>query len=256
MTVVDEFEFSLDSKIEDDLASELPEMILFYSTFGSGKTWLAASASKVEGLYPVLIIDTEGSTVGTISQFDKSRIDVVRPDKKYPGKEWVATKQILNDLLNKTHKYKTVVIDTADEVFEWAKKYEEARTPGDGFAKWNYVHDEFTAPGSGLFSRLKKADFLVILNVHEKKESTGEDTPPSSDFQWQGQGKAQLGKYPDMVGYLTRDTNSSGVSTTTLHTAPTKRAKAKNRFDLPAKITDPTMQGIYDIIIKNNKENK
>lgn len=254
MTVVDEFEFSLDNVIEDDLASELPEMILFYSTYGSGKTWLAASASEVEGLYPVLIIDTEGSTVGTISQFDKSRIDVIRPDKKYPGKEWVATKKILNDLLTKTHKYKTVVIDTADEVFEWAKQH--GHKADDGYAQWTYVHEEFTAPKTGLFSRLKKADFLVILNVHEKKESAGDDLPPSSDFQWQGQGKAQLGKYPDMVGYLTRDTNSSGVSTTTLHTAPTKRAKAKNRFDLPAKITDPTMQGIYDLITKNNKENK
>ena len=256
MTAVDEFEIDFDDIAEDDTASVHPEMIMFYSAFGAGKTYLAASAAEVEGLYPVLIIDTEGSTVGTIENFDKSRIKVIRPDKRYPGKEWVATKKILNDLLTKTHKYKTVIIDTADEVFEWAKK--AGTVQGDGFAHWNFVHDELTAPNTGLFSRLKKADFLVILNIHEKKESTGEDTPPVSDFQWQGQGKAQLGKYPDMVGYLTRDTNSSGVSTTTLHTAPTKRAKAKNRFNLDAKMVDPTMQRIYDAIAQknNNKENK
>jgi len=57
-----------------------------------------------------------------------------------------------------------------------------------------------------------------------------------------------------MVGYVTRDTNSAGVSTTTLQTAPTKRSNAGNRFGLPAKIISPTMKKIYDII--DNKEDK
>jgi hypothetical protein len=230
-----------------------PQMILFYSAYGHGKTFLGLSASEVEGLYPMLVIDNEGSTTGVIDNFDKSRIDVIRPKERWPGKEWPAVKKILNDLITKQHKYKTVMIDPLNNLLEWAKVAGEK--PGDGFAKWNFVHDELTAD-KGLIPRLKEAPFLAILIVHEKKDSgDGEDTLTFSDFRWQGQGTSLLGQYPDMVGYLTRDTNSAGVSKTTLFTAPTKKNNAKNRFNLPAKIVDPDMKMLYKMIREKKEDN-
>jgi len=248
----DEFELDLSAHIRPPEASSRPELIMLYSTYGHGKTWLACSASEVEDLYPVLVIDNEGSTTGVIENFDKSRIDVIRPKDRWPGKEWQGTKQLLEGLLTKTHKYKTVVIDPLNTMFEWGKK--AGNVPGDGFAKWNFVHEEFTADG-GIISRLKQAPFLSILVLHDKKEGGEDDGPSFSDFRWQGQGTALLGQYPDMVGYLTRDTNSAGVSVSTLHTAPTKRSNAKNRFGLPAKILNPSMKSIYELI-DNKKETK
>ena len=243
-------EFTLDHVvIKPDEATE-PELIMLYGPYGGGKSWLAGSASEVEGLFPLLYLDAEGSTVGTLNSFDRNRIDIVRPKKSYPGKEYIATKQILESLLTEKHKYKTVVIDPLNTVFEWAKV--KGNVPGDGFAKWNFVHEELTADG-GIISQLKEAPFLAILVLHEKREGGEDDGPSFAEFRWQGQGTALLGQYPDMVGYVTRDTNAAGISTSTLQTAPTKRSNAKNRFGLPAKITDPSLKKVYDII-RNNKE--
>lgn len=253
----DEFDLDLSKYVTAPEGLTLPELIYLYGPFGQGKTHLAASAADVEDLYPVLIIDTENSTQGTIQNFPKGRIDVIRPTKLWPGQEWKMTKVLLNGLLTKKHKYKTVIIDVADVLFDWALAYAKAENPNDGFAKWNYVHSEFTAPPNkedwGLFHRLKAADFLAILVVHEKKEASSDDGPVFADFQWAGQGRTKMGGIPDVVGYVTRDTNAGGVSTTTLHTAPTKRNNAKNRYGFPAKIVDPSMKKLYELI--ENREN-
>ena len=244
-------EFSLDHLVIKPTAAQRPELMMLYGPYGGGKTWLAASASEVEDLAPVLYIDCEGSTTGTVSEFDEDKIDIWLPKRTHKGQEFMAVKTMINNLISKDHKYKTVVIDPLNTFFEWAKK--KGDKPNDGFAKWNFVHDEITAEGA-LISKLKDADFLAILVVHEAKEGGEDDGPTFADFRWQGQGKALLGQYPDMVGYVTRDTNSAGVSTTTLQTAPTKRSNAKNRFGLPAKITDPSMKRIYEMI--ESKEDK
>jgi hypothetical protein len=247
-------EFTLDEYRWVQEGPTLPELIMLYGPYGQGKTYLGLSASEVEGLYPMAVIDLEGSTTGVVDNFDQDRITVVRPKEnpKWKGKEWDATMTLLENLLTKKHPYKTVMIDPLNTLLEWGKK--KGTVPGDGFAKWNFVHDKLTAEG-GLISRLKDADFLTILIVHEKRESGEDDGPGFADFRWQGQGVGFLGQYPDMVGYVTRDTNSAGVSTSTLQTAPTKRSNAKNRFGLPAKIVDPSMAKIYEMIRNRKEEN-
>lgn len=245
-------EFDLSSYLAPRDSLREPGLLMFYGPYGQGKTYLGLSASQVEGLFPMLVIDFEGSTTGVLDNFDDDRIDVIRPKDRWPGNEWKATKTLLERLLTEKHKYKTVMLDPLNTLFEWGKAAGEK--PGDGFAKWNFVHDEFTADG-GIVSRLKHAPFLSILILHEKKEGGEDDTLPFADFRWQGQGVGLLGQYPDMVGYVTRDTNAAGVSTSTLHTAPTKRNNAKNRFGLPAKMVDPSMAKIYEII-REKKEDK
>lgn len=254
-------EFSLDQYIvKPDRLSE-PEMIILYGPPGGGKTHLAHSVAEVEGLWPVLSLDTEGSTQGTIEGFPKDRIDVIRPQKVFPGNEWKGSIQVLEGLLTKKHKWKTVIIDVADVLQEWG--IAEGKVAGDGYAQWNFIHDELTAPPNkkkgvrGLFHRLKAADFLTILVIHDKQESLNEEgTLTYGTVQWQGQGKTKIGGIPDIMGYVTRDTNSAGVSTSTVHLAGNKRFLAKNRFGLPAKIVDPSMAKIYDMIRNREKEDK
>lgn len=257
MSETDEFELDLSGFVIKSEELGLPQFLLWYGPYGGGKTRLALSASEVEGLYPMLVIDTEGSTTGVIDQFDKSRIDVIRPAKQWPNAPWQKTVSLLNNLLKKTHKYKTVVIDAADVLLDWG--LQELHEPGDGFAKWNKIHSALTESnkevGQGLFFKLKDADFLTILVVHEKKEGGTEDSLPFADFLWSGQGRSKLGGIPDIVGYVTRDTNSAGESVSTLQTAPTKKNNAKTRYALPAKMAGADMAKIYDIIT-NTKETK
>jgi hypothetical protein len=207
-------------------------------------THLAMSASEL-GLGKVAYLDLEGSTTGVYDKFDQSKIDVVRVKERWPGKEWGAFKTLTTNLLAKPHDYGVVVIDPLNTAFEWGKKAGEK--PGDGFAKWNFVHEQFTEDG-GLIAKLKAAPFLAIVILHEKESGGEDDTLTKADFRWQGQGTGFLGQYPDMVGYVTRATNSAGVSTSTLSTAPTSRNNAKNRFGLPAKIVDPSLPKVYDLI--------
>lgn len=245
-------EFDLSSYIAPREGLKDPQLILLYGPYGGGKTHLSLTASQVEDLYPVLAIDFEGSTTGVVENFDPDRVDVIRPRDKWPGQEWRATNTLLNRLITEKHKYKTVVLDPLNTFFEWGKAAGDK--PGDGYAKWNFVHEAFTAD-SGIISRLKHAPFLSILVVHEDKKGGEDEGLTFSDFRWQGQGTALLGQYPDMVGYVTRDTNAAGVSTSTLATAPTKRNNAKNRFGLPAKMVDPSLGKIYEII-REKKEDK
>lgn len=256
--MTDEFEFSLsDNTLIKHTAAREPQMLILYGPAGNGKSWIAGSASEVEGLYPILFIDTEGSTQGTLDGFDSDRIDIVRPQESHPGKEYAMVVQLLESLLTKTHKYKTVVIDTADVLQEWS--IAAGRQKGDGFAHWNFTHSELTAPPSpydrGLFHRLKAADFLTILVIHDKQEALNEEgTVMYANVQWQGQGKTKIAGIPDGVIYVTRDTTSGGVTKSTAQTQPTKRSLAKNRFNLPYKIEEPSMTKFYDHIRKTNTQ--
>lgn len=258
-------EFSLDKYVKKPEALGDPEMIMLVGPPGGGKTRLAASAAEVEGLYPVLIIDTEGSTTGTLRSLPKDRIDVLRPMEVFPAKEvYPATVQVLEGLLTQEHKYKTVIIDTADVFAEWATAY--GHVDGNAFAKWEFLHSELTAPPSytksgkqvnrGLFHRLKTANFLAVLVVHDKQEYNDEGALVRDTFQWQGQGKTKLGGIPDLVGIITRNTTSSGVAKSTMKVGSSTRASSKNRYEqeLPAKIEDPTMTSLYAAIRNKSEE--
>ena len=259
--MTDQFEFNLSeaSLVKYQGAGE-PQMILLHGQGGVGKTFVAASASNVDGLYPMLFIDTEGSTQGTLNGFDLSRIDIVRPQETHSGNEYTMVVSLLENLLTKTHKYKTVVIDTADVLQDWSLA--AGKKQGDGFAHWNFTHSELTAPPTkhdrGLFHRLKAAKFLTILIVHDKVEALNEEgTLTYANIQWAGKGKEQLPAIPDAVLYVTRDTNSAGVSKTTILTQPNKKALCKNRYGLPHKLEDADLTDIYRTIRSNNhKEDK
>lgn len=262
--MTDQFDLSAYVSKPDPLGD--PQMLMFVGPPGGGKTRLAASASEVEGLYPVLIIDMEGSTEGTLIGLDPDRIDILRPMEKFkPEEVYPKTVAVLEGLLSKDHKYKTVIIDPADVLAEWAVAY--GTEPGNSFAKWEFLHGELTAPQSfdsrgkqitrGLFARLKAAPFLTILVVHDKQEYNEDGALMRDTFQWQGQGKTKLGGIPDLIGIITRNTSSSGVAKSTMKVGSSTRSASKNRYEavVPSKIEDPTLAGIY-ALIRSNKEDK
>lgn len=241
---------------EDDWKTdEQSGAILLYGPFGGGKTHLALTASQVEELSPILVIDTEGSTTGVINKFDKSQIDVLRPrdafyDPEDPESELSVYENTLNILKRiadgESDKYKTVIIDALDVFFNWGLAYYDVLYPTDGFAKWSMIHSDLTeSPSSshvGLMLRLKESGVLFIGVVHEKL--IGDAEKGRTSFQWSGKGEGILGGIFDAVLHVSRKTNSTGTATTTVLTEGNGKNQSKNRYDLDWKLIDPTISDI------------
>lgn len=239
---------------EDWEADDVGGCVLLYGPFGNGKSHTAMTASEHPELWPVLVVDTEGSTTGIIKKFDKDKVHVLRPrnvfiDPEDPESEldlYPNTLNLLTAIADGVEtSYKTVIIDVADELMNWGVDYYDEIHKGDGYKTYASIHADLTAaPTSksvGLFKRLKNAGVLVILVVHEKIISSGDGSTAFADFQWAGKGKAILGGIPDAVYYIERNTTPQGRATTTAYSSPTSKNNAKTRYDLPYKITNPTI---------------
>jgi len=82
--------------------------ILVYADSGTGKTTLAGSASEVEAMYPVLVVDIEGGTESLRHTYPN--VDVVRV------RTWNEMQQLYDTLHAGDHPYKTVVLDSLTEI--------------------------------------------------------------------------------------------------------------------------------------------
>ena len=229
-----------------------PEQILLVGGPGSGKTHSALTLTEVEGCYPLLYIDTEGSTIGVADKFDKSRVTVARV------KTHKELKAITDGLLTKKHPYKTVVIDTLDTAQERAinllrKKHGDT---GDGvFAMWREVGNWLIgADNDGLIHKLKSADFLSVLVVHSREEKLDSGAIVEKP-RLQGGAKDVLASIPDCVFFQKRASKKEGdevVAETTVYTVGTKSfQQAKSRFDLPPIMKDATLASVMTTIRSN-----
>lgn len=246
----DEFEFDFgDMEITAEHLGK-PEQILLVGGPGSGKTHSALTLTEVEGFYPMLYLDTEGSTIGVADKFDKSRLTVLRI------KTHEELRKITNDLLNKKHKYKTVVIDTIDTAQERAINLLKKKYPTDGYAVWGDVATWLTgADGNGLMMRLKDADFLSVVVVHAREEKSGSGAVIEKP-RLQGSSKDVIASIPDCVFYQSRTTKKDDAgkvyAETTVYTVGTKKFdQAKSRFDLPPVMQGATLATVMNTILSN-----
>lgn len=237
----------------DKSAPQRPQQIMLVGNAGAGKTTLALSASRVAELSPVLVLDTEGSTVGISGKFPEA--DVIKIEN------FKQLQQITNMLLTKTHKYKTVIIDTLDAAQTLAVKSFQRANPRDGYAAWGLVKDLFTdqAANGGWLYGMKYAPFLSILIVHSREEKS-ESGAITEKLLLQGAAKDTVASIPDVVLYVTRvmktvEGEKFKRPSPTAYTVPTKKFDlAKSRFDLPAAIEDVTMSSMYDLLSKSDSE--
>lgn len=233
-----------------------PEMLCLYGPAGHGKSWLMASACEVEGYYPVLIIDTEGSAIGTVTGFPKNKLKIkrVRTLKEYEA----VVKALRRDPDNP---FKFVSVDTFGQVLNW-KKQEiwanpiKAQSGADDTLKmWGKLYDY----GQLAVDALRNAPFKTGIIMHEKEERDNVGVMYSRLW-LEGQIKAYLPSKPDLTGLLVADTDENTEKTvrTIWFGADTQRA-TKTRFEelgLPNKLTNPTMSIIIGIIRENIAKRK
>lgn len=249
--MTDDFELDLSEYVEPHAALNRPNLVMLAGESGAGKTYSALSASNVEGLYPMLYLDTEGSTVGVINNFDEDRVDVVRVDNH---KKLMS---ILKALETKTHKYKSVVIDTLDGAQERAIKKFQQDNPNDGFAAWGEVK-EWLISDSGLMHTLRRADYLGIVVIHTREEKS-DSGALTQRLLLSGAAKDSISSIPDAVLYQTRkvrklEGEKEARASTVVYTVGTKEfSQAKNRFDLPLKMADSTLESVFETIASNDK---
>ena len=92
-----------------------PKTILIYGDAGRGKSWLAASASEIAEMSPVLLIDVEGGASAVARDWKDVDVINVNNHEQFDA--------VIQDLLNVKHNYKTVIIDTLGVAMDRAEKF-------------------------------------------------------------------------------------------------------------------------------------
>lgn len=136
---------------------------LFYGLPGSGKTSLAGSASKVEAMSPVLLLDFENGSSALSRKYPD--VDVIHI------KKWGDAIPIVEALANQTTKYKTVIFDTIGEAQEqivlWSPDFRKKRGEADNsYAQWTDAWEQIAKAVKGLHN----TDMNVVALAHMELE--------------------------------------------------------------------------------------
>ena len=250
MAEISSDEFDLDSVLSKyvvkPVASAKPELLMFYSPPGSGKTWLAASASELPGVKKVLYLDIEGSTVGTLGSFDPKKIDIIEV-YKHPD-PFAFANTVLTKLGDPTakHSYDVVVIDTFDTLQDLSIK---AFDSSDGWEMWRDVKDWST----DIAKMLKRIAPLGILVVHDREEKS-ESGAVVARLRLAGAAKDILPGIPDVVAYLERKIDKEdGEVHTYAYFENSNKKVTKNRFGFPPIVKDVTLVNLWKYIDKKGE---
>lgn len=231
-------------------ANEKPELLLFYSPPGGGKTHLALTSTELADVKKVLYLDVEGSTVGVMRHFDRNKVDVIRLDKMEPDRAIALFDSIMRKLEDGDTTYDIVGVDTFDALQALKRKEVIAA----GVKGWD-IWDEVGSWSIQVATTLKKIEPLGILVVHER-EAKATDGSVLSKLRIMGQAQDALPGIPDVVVYLERlcDAEDNGKEVTLAHVATDGTRVTKNRFGFPPVLKDVTLPVLWKFIDNNNKE--
>jgi len=223
---------------------------IIFGEYGTGKTWLGASADDIEDYSPVLIVDIEGSAAGVGRKY---------PDVDIVVAESVEKLELLKEsLLEDEHPYKAVIFDTLNVAQKRAKTHFKSLYPNNTFAMWDAL-----AEWSLDFVRsMHHADFLAIFIAHpqtDKDENTGKMT---TTVKLAGGARSEVPTVPDLIGYLGYSEDDEGNPIRVLHVGRSSSIVTKNRFGLPdviypsGKNEGPTIYDIQAAIIEAREGGK
>ncbi|CAB4149033.1 phage_P_loop, phage nucleotide-binding protein [uncultured Caudovirales phage] len=219
-------------------ALNAPKTILIYGDPKRGKSWLAASASEIAELSPVLFIDTEGGS-SAIAR-DWPDVEVI------DGDTHEKLDVIITSLLTQKHKYKTVIIDTLGVAMDRAEKFfgDKPENRNNKFGKWGDLKEWIT----DTTRKLHSAPFLSILVAHGQDEKDDQTGAVKTVPMLPGSAKNTLPAIPDIIGYLSAEADGQGSIHRVLYLQSSDRLVSGNRFGLPAKMVDPSILKIMQAI--------
>lgn len=221
---------------------------LFYADSGIGKTWLAGSASAVEELSPVLLIDIEGGKLTLREEWPK--VETVRVQS------WEEM-QKLYDELYKGNPYKTLLFDSLTEIQKFsmyeimkvlAKEGRSSGAPVDedvpGMREWGKNLEQVRKMVRA-FRDLPCNTIFTALVASEKNARTGKTHMKPS---LPGKLGGEVAAFVDIVGYLYMKEMDDEMKRFMLFNA-TEEQIAKDRSNkLPMVMEAPTMEKIHTTI--------
>lgn len=194
---------------------------IIFGEYGTGKTWLAASANEIEDYAPTLIVDIEGSAAGVGRRYPD--VDIVKADT-FDKLEFIR-----KDLLANQDAYGAVIFDTLNVAQKRAKNKFKEQFPTNTFAMWDALQEW----SLDFVRSMHHANFLSIFIAHpqtDKDENTGRQT---TTVKLAGGARSEVPTVPDLIGYSFYTANEDGVPVRALQVGRSASVVTKNRFGLP-----------------------
>jgi hypothetical protein len=219
--------------------------ILLYAETGVGKTRLGGSAAEVEGMFPLLLVDTEAGRT-TLRQFSpevRKRIEIV------VAKERKEIEKVYAELVMDTSGYyKTVMLDSATEIQDLdmitimrdvIRRDPERDVDVPSQREWG-VSRSHMRKIIRAYRDLPMHTIVTALVIEDKEDGRQPRYYPSLP----GKLKSEVGGFMDIVAYIRKN-----KQTRVAQFEGTDRVIAKDRTgELPPSMEDPTMSKIMTII--------
>lgn len=232
-----------------------PELMAIYGRAGSGKSFFSATSEGIEGFKRGLIIDTERSTVGVVTNADFWDIIYVN-DHDDPLAYFEMLIDALDDPEFETD-YDVIVIDTLDVAQDWAIDW---YVYGDGVIKTKYGEPNTQVAWGNIHKWtnrvaqvLKKIKPLGIITIHDREEK-GETGALQQRLRLSGGAKDTFASIPDTVIYLERRKHGKEGVITTAFFGTDDNKITKDRFGFPPAVQGATIPYLFGLIDERDGE--
>lgn len=217
--------------------------LLLFGGAGTAKTSLAATASKVEEMSPVLYLDFERGTLPLRDWGDLDNLTIVHLDT------WAETNKFIYQVVRPAMQagsfpYRTVVLDTVDALQELIVNESKAANPGNNYVPWTDAYDNVVTLVDA-FRRVDGVNLIVITHVDRMTNSVTGETQVGPAFKGNQSGKHMPSKF-DFVAYMQAGQDNGKPIMRASFFLPGAITKRRTR-SFPDHLINPTMSQIWSL---------